>query len=137
DAGNAQWSVLSRTRMTMLGPGGHTKRLLAKIGIHAMLGCSCNVRAAEMDALGVDWRRDNRDGSIREWMRREAISRDLPFNGLAASMLVERAIRCAENDDWHNHSDIICGMTTAPRAVPMLKPSVLSLAAAGFQTAVF
>ena len=54
-----------------------------------------------MDARGTVWCRAHRDTTIRQWLREEAKRRGLPFNGYAASLLVERAIRLAEKDGWH------------------------------------
>jgi hypothetical protein len=73
------------------GPGAELKKLLAKIGIHAAPGCSCNQRAAMMDARGVAWCEANTD-EIVGWLREEATKRGLPFVDIAGRLLVRRAI---------------------------------------------
>jgi hypothetical protein len=77
-----------------LGVGSHLKRLLARIGITASPECFCNVRAAEMDANGVDWCEQHLS-TIVGWLREEAAKRGLPFLDAAGRLLVRRAIRNA------------------------------------------
>lgn len=80
--------------ITSGGPGTELKKLLARFGIVASPGCSCNAMAARMDALGPD-------GSLAivpevlAVMRREAERRGLPFIEAAALLLVKAAIRKA------------------------------------------
>lgn len=76
------------------GPGTELKALLAKIGIKATPNCSCNARAREMDANGIDWCEANLD-TIVGWLREEATNRGLPFLDAAGRLLVRRAIRNA------------------------------------------
>jgi hypothetical protein len=76
------------------GPGTELKKLLAKVGIIAAPNCSCNARAAEMDARGCDWCEENID-TIVGWLREEATKRGLPFLDAAGRLLVKRAIRNA------------------------------------------
>jgi len=76
------------------GPGTALKRLISTIGITATPNCSCNARAAEMDALGCDWCESNID-TIVGWLREEAEKRGLPFLDIAGRLLVKRAIRNA------------------------------------------
>lgn len=73
------------------GPGTELKKLLAKAGLTASPDCSCNARAAEMDARGCDWCEDNLD-TIVGWLREQAQARGLPFLGAAGRLLVRRAI---------------------------------------------
>lgn len=74
--------------------GTALKSLLAKIGITAAPGCSCQRHAAEMDARGCDWCEQNID-TIVGWLREEATKRGLPFLEAAGRLLVRRAIRNA------------------------------------------
>jgi hypothetical protein len=76
------------------GPGTELKKLLATVGITASPTCSCNARAAEMNARGVDWCKANID-TIVGWLREEAAKRGLPFLDAAGRLLVRRAIRNA------------------------------------------
>jgi hypothetical protein len=76
------------------GPGTELKALLATIGITATPNCSCNSRAAIMDAEGCDWCEANID-TIVGWLREEATKRGLPFLDAAGRLLVRRAIRNA------------------------------------------
>jgi len=76
------------------GPGAELKRLLKLIDITASPNCSCNARAREMDARGVDWCEANID-TIVGWLREEAAKRKLPFVDMAGRLLVKRAIRNA------------------------------------------
>jgi hypothetical protein len=78
----------------IIGPGTALKSLLATIGITAAPNCSCNARAAEMDAQGCDWCEANID-TIVGWLREEATKRGLPFLDAAGRLLVRRAIRNA------------------------------------------
>lgn len=73
------------------GPGSELKKLLAKVGIQATPNCSCNKRAAVMDARGCDWCEQNLD-EIVGWLREEAEKRKLPFLDMAGRVLVRRAI---------------------------------------------
>lgn len=77
------------------GPGTELKALLAKVGITSTPTCSCNQRAQEMDAKGVQWCRDNEE-LILSWLKEEADKRGLPFVTMAAKLLIRRAIRNAE-----------------------------------------
>lgn len=74
--------------------GTALKALLATIGITADNNCSCNARAAEMDARGCDWCEANLD-MIVGWLREEATNRGLPFLDAAGRLLVRRAIHNA------------------------------------------
>jgi hypothetical protein len=79
------------------GPGTELKKLLATVGITASSTCSCNARAAEMNARGVDWCEANIN-IIVGWLRQEATKRRLPFLDAAGRLLVKRAIRNARRD---------------------------------------
>jgi len=74
------------------GPGAELKKLLGRIGIRATPDCSCNMRAAVMNAAGCDWCEAHLD-EIVGWLRAEAAKRGLPFLDAAGRMLVRRAIR--------------------------------------------
>lgn len=76
--------------------GSELKRLLGRFGITSTPSCSCNARAAEMDARGCDWCEQNLD-AIVGWLRGEAGRRRLPFIEAAARILVRRAIKQARN----------------------------------------
>jgi hypothetical protein len=84
----------SNTTAEPRGPGTELKKLLATVGITATPNCSCNARAAEMDARGCDWCEANLD-TIVGWLREEATKRGLPFLDAAGRLLVRRAIRNA------------------------------------------
>ena len=73
------------------GPGTELKKLLRGIGIVPTPGCSCNARAAEMDARGCGWCEANVE-LIVGWLREEATKRRLPFVDAAGRLLVRRAI---------------------------------------------
>jgi len=78
------------------GPGTELKGLLAKVGIVAAPGCSCNKRARVMDDNGPDWCSQNIPtivGWLEEEHKRQKIK--LPFSKLVASLLVKYAIRRA------------------------------------------
>lgn len=81
-------------RVTQGGPGTELKKLLAKFGIVAMPGCSCNAMAARMDAAGPDGSEAMID-EVLDVMKQEAGKRGLPWVEMAARMLVKRAIRNA------------------------------------------
>jgi hypothetical protein len=78
------------------GPGTELKKNLAgwPFRITASAACSCNARAREMDARGIDWCEANID-TIVGWLREEATKRGLPFVDMAGRLLVRRAIRNA------------------------------------------
>ena len=73
------------------GPGTELKKLLSTVGITATPNCSCNARAADMDARGCDWCEENID-TVVGWLREEATKRGLPFLDAAGRLLVRRAI---------------------------------------------
>ncbi len=76
------------------GPGTELKKLLAAVGITASPTCSCNARAAFMDAREAGepgWCEANVD-EIVGWLREEATKRGLPFLDAAGRLLVRRAI---------------------------------------------
>ena len=77
------------------GPGTELKKLLKRIGIISSPTCSCNRRAAEMDARGVEWCEQNIE-VIVGWLREEAGKRGLPFVDMAGTALVKLAIRKAK-----------------------------------------
>lgn len=77
------------------GPGTELKNLLSFFGIYSVPeNCSCNARAAIMDAWGCD-ECERRIDEIVGWLREEAHKRGLPFVDVAGRMLVRRAIKNA------------------------------------------
>jgi hypothetical protein len=89
-----RFAKTGHTPQTTHRPGTALKSILAKIGITAAPGCSCQRHAAEMDARGCDWCEQNID-TIVGWLREEATKRGLPFIDAAGRLLVKRAIRNA------------------------------------------
>jgi hypothetical protein len=77
------------------GPGTELKKLLSKVGITASANCSCNARAAQMNAWGAD-ESEKRIDEIVGWLREEATKRKLPFIDAAGRLLVRRAIANAK-----------------------------------------
>jgi len=77
------------------GPGTELKALLAKIGIVASPGCSCNKRADVMNRNGIHWCEQNVE-TICDWLQEEATKRKLPFVRLAGKALIHLAIRRAK-----------------------------------------
>ena len=78
-------------------PGTVLATLLARVGITGAHGCQCRLRAHELDRRGCRWCERNLD-TIVGWLREEAARRGLPFVGVAARMLVRRAIRTARRE---------------------------------------
>lgn len=83
-------------------PGAELKRLLSgwPFRITATPTCSCNSRAAIMDANEArepGWCEAHID-EIVGWLREEATKRGLPFLDAAGRMLVRRAIRNARRN---------------------------------------
>jgi len=75
------------------GPGTELKKLLSRIGIKASPTCTCNARAREMDAWGIDEAsKPERIEQAVGWLREEAQKRGLPFLDAAGRMLIKRAI---------------------------------------------
>jgi len=88
-------------KLSSSGPGTELKKLLSRIGIVATPDCSCNARAALMDANGPDWCAANRT-LIIAWLAEEAAKRKvpftnlpLPFNAMSAGKIVDFAIHRA------------------------------------------
>ena len=73
------------------GPGTELKLLLRLGGIVASPTCSCNARAAQMDAWG-EWECLTRLPEICGWLREEAEKRDLWFFAPAGMALISAAI---------------------------------------------
>jgi len=80
------------------GAGTELKRLLSRIGITSTPTCSCNRKAREMDARGIQWCRDNVDLIAGEWLLGEAKKRGLPYSTFAGKKLVQLAIMLAERN---------------------------------------
>lgn len=75
------------------GPGTELKSLLARVGIKASPTCSCNAKAAMMDANEArepGWCEKNID-TIVGWLREEATKRRLLFVDAAGKALVRLA----------------------------------------------
>lgn len=77
------------------GAGTELKKLLSKIGIKASPTCSCNKRAATMDANGIQWCEENVE-TICDWLAEESAKRKLPFVRMAGKALIHMAIRRAK-----------------------------------------
>jgi hypothetical protein len=73
------------------GPGTELHKLLSWLGIHEIVGCGCRSRAKQMDRWGADKCLAHID-RIVDYMHEEAKKRKLPFNSLAAGLLVRWAI---------------------------------------------
>lgn len=96
---NAEFSAAQKAKLPspspQAGPGTELKKLLKRLGITASPTCSCNRRAADMDARGVEWCEQNIE-TIVGWLREEAGKRGLPFVDIAGTALVKLAIRKAK-----------------------------------------
>jgi hypothetical protein len=99
DEHHPSYPTTSRSR----GPGAELRALLKEwLGIEAAPGCSCNLMAARMDALGVDWcESDAGMTEIIRVMRDEHFRRKsagetvLPWSTFAVRQLVHLACRKA------------------------------------------
>ena len=81
---------------TTTGPGTELASLLKWFGIKAKeKGCGCKSMQKKMDKNGAQWCRDHKH-EILDHLAKEAKKRGLPFVKLAASKLLELAIRRAE-----------------------------------------
>lgn len=92
--------TLAQQAVVTKGPGTELKKLLSKVGITATPTCSCNARAAAMDANEAaepGWCEAHLD-EIVGWLREEATKRGLPFLDAAGRMLVRRAIKLAKKN---------------------------------------
>lgn len=76
------------------GPGTELKAILSTLGIRATSTCSCNSKAAQMDAWGPDGCERNFE-TIIGWLESQANARGLPFVRFAAEQAVKMAIRRA------------------------------------------
>ena len=78
------------------GPGTELANLLKWFGIKAKeKGCGCKSMQKKMDKGGPQWCRDNKE-EILTHLEKEAKKRGLPFVKLAASKLLDLAIRRSE-----------------------------------------
>ncbi len=99
-AGDVPWKIASATAPSRpapaaaRGPGTELKKLLARLGIVASPGCSCNSMAARMDAAGPDGS-ESMLADVLAVMQAEAKKRGLPWIEAAARLLVKKAIRNA------------------------------------------
>ncbi|MGI9460167.1 MAG: hypothetical protein ACR2NF_09230 [Pirellulales bacterium] len=81
---------------TTTGPGTHLKNMLGWVGIRAKeKGCGCKSFQKKMDKNGPQWCRDHKE-EILAHLEKEAKKRKLPFIKLAASKLIDLAIRRSE-----------------------------------------
>ena len=81
---------------TATGPGTQLANLLKWFGIHAKeKGCGCRSYQKKMDKGGPQWCRDHKE-EILDHLAKEAKKRKLPFVKLAASKLIDLAIRRSE-----------------------------------------
>jgi hypothetical protein len=80
---------------TAEGPGSELTRLLNRFWIRYQPGCKCQDRAAQMDDMGPEWCRENRE-LILSWMEEEARRRGIPYLRVAAELVLEAAISRAE-----------------------------------------
>ena len=74
------------------GPGTELKKRLRWLGIVPTPNCSCNARAALMDANGPDWCAANME-TIIGWLAEEAHNRHLPFVTAPARIIIQRSIK--------------------------------------------
>ena len=81
---------------TKTGPGTELANLLKWFNIHAKeKGCGCKSMQKKMDKGGPQWCRDHKE-EILAHLEKEAKKRKLPFIKLAASKLIDLAIRRSE-----------------------------------------
>jgi hypothetical protein len=73
------------------GPGAALKSILSLAGITSSPTCSCNARAAQMDAWG-EWESLTRTPEIVGWLQEEAEKRDMWFFRPAGYALVLAAV---------------------------------------------
>ena len=87
--------TMTTTKTT--GPGTELKNTLASWGIHPKKGggCKCKDMEAKMNRGGPQWCRDHKE-EILAHLEKEAKKRGLPFIKLAASKLIDLAIRRSE-----------------------------------------
>ncbi len=94
--GTTKRSRTMSTTATTTGPGTHLKNMLSAFGIKAKeKGCGCKSFQQKMDKGGPQWCRDHKD-EILDHLAKEAKKRGLPFIKLAASKLLDLAIRRSE-----------------------------------------
>jgi hypothetical protein len=86
--------IVYKAGQPLTGPGGEVKAILAKFGIVASATCSCNARAAQMDAWGMAGCL-KRIPEITGWLREEAEKRGLWFFAPAGVALILLAVSLA------------------------------------------
>jgi hypothetical protein len=86
--------IVYKAGQPLTGPGAEVKAILAKFGIVASATCSCNARAAQMDAWGMGGCL-KRIPEITGWLREEAEKRGLWFCAPAGVALILLAISLA------------------------------------------
>lgn len=72
--------------------------MLKRFGFEYTPDCPCESHAAEMDARGCKWCRDNID-IIVGWMKEEAENRKVPFIAFVTRRIVLKAIALAERNE--------------------------------------
>jgi len=83
------------------GVGTELKKLLNRVGIVPSANCSCNSRAATMNARGIEWCEENFE-KIVGWLEEESRSRKLPFVKAIGRLLLKRAIHQARKLSKNN-----------------------------------
>lgn len=84
----------------MVGVGSQLKEILAGWGFIATPDCPCTRRANIMNENGIQWCIDNKE-LICGWLAEEARKRGVPFANRAASYVVNKAIRRAQEAERH------------------------------------
>jgi hypothetical protein len=77
------------------GVGTELKKILSLIGITTTPDCSCNAKAKIMNEKGIEWCKNNID-VIANWLKEEAVKRNMPFYSFIAKKLIKIAIGRAE-----------------------------------------
>lgn len=77
------------------GAGTELKKLLSKVGITSSPNCKCNMYAAHMNNMGIDWCSSNLE-EIVSWLGSEASKRHLPFSKFIGKQIVKLAIKRAK-----------------------------------------
>lgn len=76
----------------MTKPGDQLHNYLSKLGFHISPGCGCERRIRLMNEWGPEKCLEKID-SINRWLKREAISRGLPYSSTLGKQLIKRAIK--------------------------------------------
>lgn len=81
--------------------GTELKKLLSYFKIKNKHDCKCSDRAEQMDAMGCDWCKKNKE-TITRWLKEEAKKRNLPFSKFFVDKLIDIAIKRALKKS-HSH----------------------------------